>query len=139
MLPDALFLDSAYPIALVSATDQHHRAAVSVAAELKARPVRLITTRAVLLEIGNALAKPHWRDVGSQLLTGFEQDPRVEIVPLDNALCRRGLDLFRSRPDKAWSLTDCISFVVMQERELTDALTTDQHFEQAGFTALLRH
>jgi predicted nucleic acid-binding protein len=139
MRPDALFLDSAYPIALASATDQHHAAAVRVASALGTTATRLITTRAVLLEIGNSLAKPHLRAIGTALLRGLENDPQVEVVPLNDALYRRGLDLFDSRGDKAWSLTDCISFVVMGERDLTEALTSDQHFEQAGFTALLRH
>ncbi|HEY6168409.1 MAG TPA: PIN domain-containing protein [Verrucomicrobiae bacterium] len=139
MPSDAFFLDSAYTIALVSTADQHHSAAARIAAELKAKPVRLFTTRAVLLEIGNALAKPPLRSLGIDLLTNFEKDPKTEIVPLDQELCRRGLDLFCSRTDKAWSLTDCISFVVMREWGLSHALTSDQHFEQAGFTALLRH
>jgi len=138
MPSDVFFLDAVYSIALVSATDQHHRMAAEVAAELKAKPARLVTTRAVLVEIGNALAKPHLRAVGIELLKSFENDPRIEIVALDDALYRRGFELFHSRPDKAWSLTDCISFVVMRERGLSQALTFDQHFEQAGFTALLR-
>jgi predicted nucleic acid-binding protein len=139
MRSDALFLDSAYPIALASATDQHHAAAVRAAAALGATTTRLITTRAVLLEIGNSLAKPHLRSVGTALLNGLENDPQVEVISLNDALYRRGFELFDSRSDKSWSLTDCISFVVMGERELTEALTSDQHFEQAGFTALLRH
>jgi hypothetical protein len=64
-------------------------------------------------------------------------DPETEIVPPDPELFERGLDLFARRPDKAWSLTDCISVVVMSERGLTDALSGDRHFEQAGFRALL--
>ena len=124
-MPTEFFLDSAYPIALVSTTDQHHAVAAKIAASLKAKPARLITTRAVLLEIGNALAKPHLRAVGIKLLTGFENDPRIEIIPLDESLCRRGLSLFRDRTDKAWSWTDCISFVVMRERRLNEALTSD--------------
>lgn len=65
-------------------------------------------------------------------------DPRVEIVPLTEALYSQALILFRARPDKKWGLTDCISFVVMHERGIADALTTDEDFEQAGFRALLR-
>ena len=63
--------------------------------------------------------------------------PRTIIVPLDSRLLQRGLDLFASRADKDWSLTDCISFIVMQEKTLRDALTADHHFEQAGFHLLL--
>jgi uncharacterized protein len=63
--------------------------------------------------------------------------PRTHIIPLDSRLLQRGLDLFANRPDKNWSLTDCISFVVMQNEGLTQALTGDGHFEQVGFKALL--
>ncbi len=61
----------------------------------------------------------------------------VEVVSGDDWL-ERGVDLYARRPDKAWSLTDCISFVVMADRKLTEALTGDHHFEQAGFLALLK-
>jgi predicted nucleic acid-binding protein len=138
MPSDGYFLDSAYPIALASIADQHHINAAKIAAFLKAKPPRLITTRAVLLEIGSALAKPQWRAIGIELLKHFETDPRLEIVPLENPLYHRGFELFQSRTDKSWSLTDCISFVVMRERGLSEALTSDLHFEQAGFTALMR-
>lgn len=138
MLADRLFLDSAYPIALASIGDQHHAAAMQVGAQVKAISARMITTRAVLLEIGNALAKPGFRTVAVELLRTFEHDPQIEVVSLDDSLYQRGFELFGSREAKTWSLTDCISFVVIRERGLNDALTSDQHFEQAGFTALLR-
>jgi len=55
-----------------------------------------------------------------------------------NQRFEQALELFRNRPDKQWGLVDCVSFIVMQERGLTEALTTDEHYEQAGFRALLR-
>jgi len=105
---------------------------------LRAKKPRIITTRAIVLEIGNALAKPRFRPAAIELLQSLAGDPLVEIVPLSEPLCQRGFELFRKRPDKAWSLTDCISFVVMEDRRLQQALTHDEHFEQAGFRALLR-
>ena len=101
-------------------------------------PTRLVTTRAVLIEIGNALSKPRYRRAAVALLDALEADPRVEIVPVTDALYLEALQLFRARPDRKWGLTDCISFIVMRERGITDALTTDEDFEQAGFRALLR-
>ena len=62
---------------------------------------------------------------------------RLKIIPLDPALLDRGLERMATRPDKNWSLTDCISFVVMEDERIAEALTADQHFEQAGFKALL--
>jgi predicted nucleic acid-binding protein len=72
------------------------------------------------------------------LLEALNNDKTIEVVPIRDELYRDGLQLYKDRIDKDWSLTDCISFLVMQERRLTDALTTDRHFEQAGFRALLR-
>lgn len=100
--------------------------------------IRLLTTRAVLLEIGNALSKKRYRKAALELLDALEQDPLVEIIALSEELYERALALFRNRPDKDWGLVDCVSFIVMQERGLTEALTIDEHFEQAGFCPLLR-
>lgn len=72
-----------------------------------------------------------------KLLQAIEADPNVKIVSLTEKLYKQALYLYCSRPDKDWGLTDCISFVVMQEQKLAEALTTDAHFEQAGFQALL--
>ena len=59
-------------------------------------------------------------------------------MPHEQALYERGWQLYRDRPDKSWSLTDCISFVVMNDMNLRDALTGDKHFEQAGYVAILK-
>jgi uncharacterized protein len=71
------------------------------------------------------------------LLQAMEQDPAVEIVALSEEWYARAMRLYGERPDKEWGLTDCVSFVVMQERGLTEALTTDDHFRQAGYRPLL--
>ena len=107
--------------------------------EVLARRIKMITTRAVLLEFGNSLANPQLRIRAIRTLESFEHDPHIEIVPLSEELFGEAFDLFRHRMDKAWGLTDCISFVVMREREISEALTADEHFEQAGFVALLNH
>ena len=133
-----VFLDTAYAIALSSSNDQFYACAVELAEQLEALGTRLVTTRAVLLEIGNALAKPRYRQAAVQLLAALEADPKVDIVPLSESLYARAIQLYRERPDKEWGLTDCVSFLVMQDRRLTEALTTDVHFQQAGFRALLR-
>jgi len=133
-----VFLDAAYAIALSSANDQHHQLAVALARQLEAESIHLITTRAVVLEIGNALARQRHRSAAVGLLEALEKDPNVEIIPLSEPLYESALRHFCERPDKEWGMTDCISFVVMKDRGLTDALTTDEHFQQAGFRALLR-
>jgi len=68
----------------------------------------------------------------------WRTDQSLTIVEANHELFEHGLDLFGNRPDKSWSLTDCISFVVMQAHGLTEALTADHHFEQAGFVRLLK-
>jgi predicted nucleic acid-binding protein len=133
-----LFLDTAYALALSITDDAFHLRAIHLADQLTAAGTRLVTTRAVLLEIGNALSKQRYRPAGVRLLQSLELDPAVEIIPLSDQLYIHGLRLHRERPDKEWSLVDCISFLVMQDRGITAALTTDLHFQQAGFRVLLR-
>jgi len=138
---DSVFLDSAYAIALASATDEFHLEALALAEELEASGTRLLTTWAVLLEIGNALSKVQYRHAAIQLLSSLRTDPQMrkylEIIPPSDQLFEQASKFYSERPDKEWGLTDCVSFVVMQARRITEALTTDEQFRQAGFRALL--
>ena len=138
ILADSVFVDTAYAIALASPADEFHPPALALAEQLEAHGTRLLTTPAVLLEIGNALSKLLYRQAAIQLLSSLRSDPSVEIAPLSDQLFEQALQLYAERLDKEWGLTDCVSFVVMQARGITDALTTDEHFQQAGFRALLR-
>ena len=135
---DEVFLDTSFAIALSAPTDQFHDRAVRLAAELKSSRTKLVTTRAVLLEVGNALSRQRYRAAAVSLLSSFEADPSVEVLPLSESLYAKALELYSSRPDKEWGLVDCASFVVMSERAITKALTTDEHFQQSEFRALLR-
>jgi len=129
------FLDTLFVIALINRRDQYHEQADEVAFLYDGQP--LITTDAILLEIGNAMArafKPEAAQVIEDLLTSED----VQVVRLTPELFERAFALYKSRPDKEWGLVDCISFVVMQDAGVTDALTFDRHFEQAGFRALMR-
>ena len=131
------FLDTAFAIAPASKSEAFHQDALELAGRLKKTRARLITTRAVFLEIGNALSKQRYREGAATLLGALEADPQVRIIPLTNQLYHEALGLFQTRPDKEWGLTDCVSFVVMQRMGITEALTTDDHFRQAGFRVLL--
>jgi predicted nucleic acid-binding protein len=133
-----VFLDAAYLIALAQPGDEHHGKARQISRTLNSARTRIVTSRAVLLEIGNSLSKIKFRPVAISLLETIEKTEFVEIVPLAEDLIRAGWKLFCQRPDKEWSWADCISFVVMRERGIRQALTTEEHFEQAGFIALLR-
>lgn len=137
-MTNEVFLDTAYAIALSAASDEFHEQAIRIAQDLEATKARLVTTSAVLLEIGNALSKLRYRRAAMLLLDSLMADPNVEVIALSPELFEKAHQLYRSRPDKEWGLTDCVSFVVMQERGITQALTTDHHFQQAGFQVLLR-
>jgi predicted nucleic acid-binding protein len=133
-----VFLDSAFLIALAQPGDEHHIKARQISELLSAARTRIVTSRAVLIEVGNALSKIRFRPAAIQLVQSLERTTLVEITPLTEELCGAGWELFRQRPDKEWSWVDCISFVVMRGHGVRQALTTDEHFEQAGFAALLR-
>ena len=132
------FVDSAYLIALAATDDHHHGAAVRLASELDNDETRFVTTRAIFLEIGSALSKVRFRGAACEMFDLMQNDRRVSLVELNSELITNAHSMFRERQDKEWSLTDCISFLVMKERNISEALTTDAHFEQAGFKALLR-
>ncbi|MGA2581661.1 MAG: PIN domain-containing protein [Tepidisphaeraceae bacterium] len=97
----------------------------------------ILTTAWVLLELADHLCDAHNRRLFGQVRQALAMDTRYEILPVDQILFDRAVTLYKQRHDKDWSLTDCTSFLVMQDRGLTDALTGDRHFEQAGFRLLL--
>src|SRR5438876_132257 len=130
---DAVFADTFYFLALLNARDAAHLKAVNFAATK--RP--LVTTAWVLTEVGDASCAPENRPAFLELLDMLEDSPDVRILGPTQELFERGVELFRQRPDKEWSLTDCISFVAMRDANITEALTGDRHFEQAGFRGLL--
>jgi predicted nucleic acid-binding protein len=130
-----VFADKYALIAWLNPRDAAHQA---VAAYLDSFTGRLVTTEWVLMEFADALAVPAARATAVTFLQTVRDDPLFEVIGYDQAVFRAGFDLYATRPDKAWSLTDCISFAVMTERGLTDALTADHHFEQAGFRAVFK-
>ena len=130
-----LFADTFYFIALLSPTDRAHERARTITSSQQSK---LVTTLWVLTELANSLAKRDTRTGFLNTLAALESDPMVTINGHEQQLYEGGIELYRNRPDKDWSLIDCISFVVMEKRKMTDALTGDHHFEQAGFKALLR-
>jgi len=136
------FVDTAGWLALLNPKDGLHPQANSVRNDLRQRRVKLITTEFVLIEVADAFAEPPLRSVTFEFNRGLRQNNApfaVEIVPVSADLLAAGWTLYGQRPDKGWGLTDCISFVVMQERRITEAFTSDHHFTQAGFTVLLSH
>jgi len=134
----AYFADTSFWIALSSKRDQYHSQAVAWHAAVMRSGSRIVTTEAVLWEWLNALADTTTRATAAEGYRRAHADQSVEVVPIDPELNAAAVDLYRSRGDKDWSLTDCISVVVMERHRLTEALTTDHHFEQAGMKAPMR-
>ena len=130
----AAFADTFFFLALLRVDDPAHTKAVENA-RLK---FPIVTTEFVLLELGNACARAADHADFLALVAAMRASPRVRILPIGTGLFNRGLKRMASRPDKDWSLTDCISFVVMDDQDIKEALTADRHFEQAGFIALLK-
>ncbi len=133
-----LFLDTAYVYALVNTRDQWHESAVGWQSRLAAEGRRLVTTQLVLVEIADGLAAIRFRAQAALILSTLESSRFVEVAPFTAELFSAALDLYRQRGDKDWGLTDCASFVTMRERGLSEALTVDEHFQQAGFRTLLK-
>ena len=129
------FADTYFFIALLFENDEAHADAQARVADLSGR---LYTSVWVLTEVADALAVPGRRQRFLPLLQFLRASPSVIIIPAEQTLFDRGAALYDQRPDKAWSLTDCISFAIMQDHNLRDALTGDHHFEQAGFNVLMK-
>jgi len=129
------FADTSFLVALLNPKDQWHALAKAAASELD-EPV--LTTMWVLVELGDALSVGENRALFLHFLDRLAEQSQWETIAASPDWFRRGAELFRARPDKEWSLTDCISFAVMRERGISDALTHDHHFEQAGFRILLK-
>ena len=130
-----VFADTFALIAWLNSRDNAHAA---VAAYLEGFTGRLVTTEWVLMELADALSAPEARTTAVAFRQAIRADPLFDVVGYVPTVYQAGFDLFATRPDKAWSLTDCISFGVMTERGLSEALTADHHFEQAGFRAVFK-
>jgi uncharacterized protein len=129
-----IFLDTGYLLAVVNPRDALHQRAMAWSLYVT-EPV--VTTEFVLLEAANALANRPGRE-RCELMIGYVRQASSQIFPASSELLNAGLDLYQWHRDKDWSLTDCISFHIMRQSQITQALAHDHHFEQAGFDALLR-
>lgn len=129
------FADTYYFLALLDTRESQHQAALLATRDPS---LRIVTSEWVLTEFGNAYSHPADRPDFVAVYRSLLNHPRVTIVPADTQLFQRGVDLFEQRPDKEWSLVGCLSFLIMRDLAISDALTGDRHFEQAGFHALLK-
>lgn len=131
-----IFVDTLYWVAMTHPGDQWHAAAL--AATKRITGAVIVTTDEVLVEYLNALAGvPRIRAAAARAVGAMKTTDDVEIVPQSSGSFA-GLELYENRPDKGYSLTDCVSMQVMRERGITEVLSRDHHFEQEGFTLLIQ-
>ena len=130
----AIFADSYYFMAAINDHDEAHARSLQFTQTYHGR---IITTEWVLTEVADAFSKPRWRSSFLITLETLQNNPQASIIEATHSLFLRAVSLFGKRPDKSWSLTDCTSFLVMEDHGVVEALTGDRHFTQAGFVALL--
>lgn len=128
----AVFIDTSYVLALINPNDQYHDWAVQVTPKIS--KIKKVLTEAIIIEIGNAMSKRNLRALGAAIIQQLNSDAQIEIVPVRSSLLNQAIQFYASRSDKDWGLTDCISFVVMEQRQIQHVVTADAHFVQAGFT-----
>ncbi len=134
----SVFADTFYWAALTSADDTAHVRALALSRSVQLD--RIVTTDEVLVEYLAffASARPSVRIQAGNAVAQFLTNSRVQVTPQSRESFLNGLELYRARPDKGYSLTDCISMETMRREGLTEVLTNDRHFEQEGFRALFR-
>ena len=133
-----VFGDTFYWIALTDPGDQWHHQVKNVSQGLG--PLHILTTEPVLIELLNhfSAAGAYWRQRALAMVDTICQNPQVEVLAYEpRVTLRAGLELYAARPDKSYSLTDCISICEMRRREIFEVLTHDEHFAQEGFILLL--
>ncbi len=123
-------------IALLNPRDAYHKKAKELLPQLRTAHEVWIT-EAILIEVGNSLACAN-RIAAVSFINSCYVTANVKVVSIDKALLIRAIEFYRVHEDKEWGLTDCISFIVMKDHDLTKAFTSDEHFQQVGFRALLR-
>jgi len=131
-----IFLDTCGILALVNKRDSLHEKAQKVNESLLLQNVRFLTTDYILAEVGNALAKN--KRLAVRALKHLQESEDTEVVKITEELLNEALKIYEKYADKEWGLTDVSSFAVMKKFKISEALTDDRHFEQFGFTILLK-
>ena len=135
-----LFADTSGWGHLVDSTQSYHSLAATVYRTARQQGRTIVTTNYIITKLVALLISPLHipRSAMIAFIKGLKASQYVEIVHVDALLDEQAWELFTNRPDKNWSLVDCASFVVMKQRGISEALTSDRHFEQAGFVCMLK-
>ena len=132
-----VFVDTSAWLALINKSDAAHQRAKKARDALLKDDMQFVVTNFVMVEIANALSRVAHKETAVKLINFIETSENIEIVEIDRKLYKEAWRAYSTYVDKDWSLTDCTSFEVMKERGITQAFTTDKHFEQAGFYVLM--
>ena len=133
-MSEGLFLDTSFVQAMLNRHDQHHARARTLSARLRSDTIW--TSEAIIVEIGNAMSASN-RDKAASFIRSLYATRNCRIITITTELLRQALALYEARSDKTWGLTDCISFTIMDQNSLHNALSSDRDFFQAGFQPLL--
>jgi hypothetical protein len=135
---DEVFVDTSALLALLNRREQFHQSAATILFQLRAHSRLLVTTEWVLTEFLSSTSRIHLRSAAAEFLRSFISSPSVEVVAAMSLHWHAAFALFERRTDKEWSLVDCSSILICEERAIREVFTHDHHFEQAGFTVLIR-
>jgi len=132
-----VFVDTSAWLALVNKSDAAHQKARKVRDTLLKYPSQFLVTNYVMVEIANAFSRIPYKETAVKLISSIEMSENIHIIEINKEIYKKAWQVYSTYLDKDWSLTDCTSFEVMRERRITEAFTTDKHFEQAGFDILI--
>jgi hypothetical protein len=133
-----VFVDTAAWLALINKSDALHEKAKRIRNKLVKERRQFLLTDYIVVEIANALSRVPFRQTAVQMISLIQSSANTMVVRVDKEVFGEAWRLYSERLDKEWSFTDCTSFIVMNRMGLTDAFTSDHHFEQAGFNILLK-
>ena len=133
-----IFADTGYWVAVLNPHDDLHSKAISLSKSLQ--PIHIVTSEMVLAEVLNDFSDRgnYFRQAAINLMKSLYQSPNITVIAQTSQQFQTALNLYEQRPDKAWSQTDCVSFKIMEEHKILEALAYDKHFAQAGFIPLMR-
>ena len=135
---EPIFVDSFAWIAAINKSDNYHEISLRILEELLNKQAKLITTNYVVVETINALSKVEFRKTVIEFIDKLGKSPSVQIVKITDEIYNNAWTLYQQRMDKDWGITDCTSFEVMQMFNIRKAFTSDKHFEQAGYSLMVK-
>ena len=137
-MTETVFVDSFAWIAVINKSDNYHRISLKTLEEFLNKHVNLIATNYAIVETINALSKVEFRKAVVEFINKLERSPSVEIVKITDEIYNNAWALYQQRMDKNWGITDCTSFEVMRMFNIRKAFTNDKHFEQAGYSVVVK-